>query len=287
MRRRKKKSNKTLAGIFSLGIIVAALTMTTMCDSPKSLDQTTPEEIAQAKTLAPVDDNHETSEQIAGPATAAAIDGEIILKRAAYTCSYNPATRQPNYVSWTLTPQKSKGTVQREKQFSEDPDLAPALRSTLDDYYHSGYDRGHMCPAADCKWSREAMKQSFYLSNICPQSGRLNGGDWQVLEKACRNRTSSRGDTLYIISGPIFDKPKPRRLNRRVPVPDRFFKTIVCLNQGREYGVGFVYTNNSADQPMADCACTIDRIEEITGYDLYSNLPEKLQRKLEAQATLP
>lgn len=287
MRRRRKKNNRTVAGIFSIGLIVVASAMMTMCDSQKSLHQTAPEEIAQAKTLAPVNDNYETSEQYTNPATAAAIDGEIILRRTAYTCSYNPATRQPNYVSWILTPQKTKGTVQRERQFSEDPDLATTQRSTLDDYYHSGYDRGHMCPAADCKWSREAMKQSFYLSNICPQSGSLNGGDWQVLEKACRNWTSSRGDTLYIISGPIFDNPSPRRLNKRVPVPDRFFKTIVCLNQGREYGVGFIYTNNSTDQPMDDCACTIDKIEEITGYDLYSNLPKKQQRELEAQAALP
>lgn len=279
--RKRKKQNNTLAGILTAMAATALTAVLTMCEPVEKLNNThsVPTVVASPVALAPATD--------LAPATAAAIDGEIILKRTAYTCSYNPATRQPNYVSWTLTPQKTKGTVQRERQFSEDPDLAPTQRSTPDDYYHSGYDRGHMCPAADCKWSREAMKQSFYLSNICPQSGSLNGGDWQVLEKACRDRASSRGDTLYIISGPIFDNPSPRRLNKRVPVPDRFFKTIVCLNQGREYGVGFVYTNNSTDQPMADCACTIDQIEEITGYDLYSNLPKKQQRKLEAQAALP
>lgn len=279
--RKRKKQNNTLAGILTAMAATALTAVLTMCEPVEKLNKPHSAPTVVVSPVAPAPATDLT------PATAAAIDGEIILKRTAYTCSYNPATRQPNYVSWTLTPQKTKGTVQRERQFSEDPDLAPTQCSTPDDYYHSGYDRGHMCPAADCKWSREAMKQSFYLSNICPQSGSLNGGDWQVLEKACRDRASSRGDTLYIISGPIFDKPNPRRLKKRVPVPDRFFKTIVCLNQGREYGVGFVYTNNSTDQPMADCACTIDQIEEITGYDLYSNLPKKQQRKLEAQAALP
>lgn len=220
------------------------------------------------------------------PLAAKAIKGEKMLVREGYTCSYNPLTHQPNYVSWSLTPAKLTGTYKRSSQFYEDPELTDEQKSYLADYYNSGYDRGHMCPAADNKWSPTAMIESFYLSNMCPQTHTLNAGDWERLESACRRWVEQQDVTLYITCGPIFEGTARRRINRRVPVPEKFFKAIVCIDQGQERGIAFIYENGTQSRPMEQYACTIDEVERITGYNLFANLPAALQKEIEKQADL-
>lgn len=220
------------------------------------------------------------------PLMASPVSGEVILQREGYTCSYNAETRQPNYVSWALTPYRLDGSTRRSNNFSEDPDLGDGQRARLDDYKNSGYSRGHMCPAADNKWSKTAMEQSFYLSNVCPQTQTLNGGDWEELESACRNRVRTHSSTLYIVCGPLFENRRHRRLNKRIPVPEKFFKAILCLDKGKEKGVAFIYSNNTETHPMTYYACSIDSVEALTGYDLFHSVPQPLQDSLEASATL-
>ena len=142
------------------------------------------------------------------PLMAAPIEGEIRLQREGYRASYNADNRQPNYVTWTLTPQRLQGDAKRRSSFYEDPELADDAKSLLSDYSRSGYDRGHLCPAGDNKWSLTAMIESFLLSNICPQKHTLNSGDWRVLEEACRTWAAEQGDTLHMVAGPLFDREK-------------------------------------------------------------------------------
>ena len=110
---------------------------------------------------------------------------EIIINRTGYTLSYNQYYKNPNWVAWELTREETKGETERYDRFMPDPDL-PEPRVVHKDYTKSGYDRGHMAPAADMKWNRQAMIESFYMSNICPQVGNLNRGDWNDLEELCR-----------------------------------------------------------------------------------------------------
>lgn len=143
-----------------------------------------------------------------------------------------------------------------------------------------------MCPAADNKWSLTAMEQSFFLSNICPQTQTLNGGDWEELESACRTWVKSCSTTLYIVCGPLFADPPHRKLHKRIPVPEKFFKAIMCLDKGKEKGIAFVYSNNMESHPMDYYVCTIDSVEKITGYNLFQSVPQHLQNKLEASANI-
>ena len=110
----------------------------------------------------------------------------VLLQRVGYTVSYNPAMRIPNWVAWHLTPQRLEGAASRKGHpFQADEDI-PAPRVDTYDYMRSGYDRGHMCPAADNKWDAEAMRESFLFTNICPQNHNLNAGDWNEIEMQCR-----------------------------------------------------------------------------------------------------
>ena len=100
---------------------------------------------------------------------------EQVLHRKGYTTSYNATTKTPNWVAWHLTAAHTRGKQQRhEEKFMEDVDIALGRRATDNDYYNSRYDRGHMCPAGDNKWDKEAMAQSFLFTNICPQNHGLN-----------------------------------------------------------------------------------------------------------------
>ena len=220
------------------------------------------------------------------PLTAAPIKGERVIRRSAYTCSYNNAMRQPNYVAWTLTAARTHGKNRREPQFYEDTEIDAGSRALLSDYYNSGMSRGHMCPAADNKWSAQAMHESFLLSNICPQTLTLNGEDWEHLESFCRNYVHRRHTALHIVCGPIFTSDPPQRRQRRLYVPDKFFKAIVCLDKGAERGIAFVYGNNTERHPMDYYACTIDKVEQMTGFDLFHRLDKKMQQRIEAQSDL-
>ena len=111
---------------------------------------------------------------------------EQILRRTGYTVSYNSNRRVPNWVAWCLTPKRLTGSSKRsDAKFHEDTDV-PEPRAVDFDYVRSGYDRGHMCPAGDNKWSALAMDESFLFTNVCPQAPQLNRGDWNEMEQACR-----------------------------------------------------------------------------------------------------
>lgn len=208
---------------------------------------------------------------------------EQILERTAYTASYNKDTRQPNWVAWQLTPQHTDGSAQRKNYpFSADDDV-PAPRAVPADYRHSGYDRGHMCPAADCRWSPRAMRESFLLTNVCPQNHNLNAGDWNELEAACRRWAQQLG-TLYIVAGPVFlSSREPRTIGENgVRVPDAFFKVVLCL-EGEPRGIGFIYRNEPGNRRRYAYANSIDQVERITGFDFFAALNDSLEQAVESQ----
>jgi endonuclease G, mitochondrial len=274
------KKNKYL-GILPLAICAALFTSVI-----KECFSTTRYAVKEIATQTDNAASRQADGSLPAPLMASPVKGEIVLKRLGYTCSYNPQTRQPNYVSWALTPDRLEGDVKRSDSFTEDPDLAENQQSWLEDYRGSGYSRGHMCPAADNKWNKTAMEQSFLLSNICPQTQTLNGGDWEELESACRGWVKRDGTTLYIVCGPLFDNVKHSKIHKRVAVPERFFKAIVCLNKGEERGIAFVYSNNADNYPMSHYVCTIDQVEKLTGFNLFRSVPQPLQDKIEASSNL-
>ena len=207
---------------------------------------------------------------------------EIILKRMAYTASYNNKMKNPNWVAWELTRKEIEGTQERTDKFIPDPDL-PEPRVKTSDYTKTGYDRGHMAPAADMKWSLRAMEESFYMSNICPQHKNLNRGDWNDLEDACRAWAKKYG-TVYIACGPIYDRAKPKRIGAaKVAVPDRFFKVVLIYNRKDPMALGFVFPNIAHSQDLDKYQVTVDDIEHMTGLDFFSKLPDHVEDYIEAE----
>ena len=222
---------------------------------------------------------------------------EQILKRKGYTVSYNSETKNPNWVAWHLTKSHTYGSFQRrEEVFSEDESVK-APRATNNDYFNSRYDRGHMCPAGDNKWDKEAMTQSFLFTNICPQNHGLNKYEWNDLEIQCRDWAREYG-AVDIVCGPLYSskggrykvgsshEPQQKTIGRnKVWVPDAFFKVVLC-RQGRPKAIGFVYRNEGVKQLKTEAVRTVDEVEALTGIDFFPALDDDMENRVEASANL-
>ena len=212
---------------------------------------------------------------------------ELILQRKSYTVSYNRDLKIPNWVAWELTPEKLIERESRTDKFLPDPDLPEAEAVTTDDYKGSGMDRGHLCPAGDNRWHWKAMLESFYMTNICPQDHNLNRGDWKELEEKCRRWAQKEGK-IYIVCGPILYKQKHRTIGRqhKVTVPEAFFKVVLCADSRPPRAIGFIYKNTSGNRPLDSYVNSVDEVERITGIDFFPALPDKIERKVEAEYDL-
>lgn len=206
---------------------------------------------------------------------------DVMVNYPGMDISFNPRWQQPNWVAWELTADETDGTEPRGNKFYCDESVAGCADHY--DYSYSGYDRGHMAPAADMKWSAEAMHTSFSMANICPQAKSLNTGAWKRLEDKCR--TWARADSaIIIICGPVTtDTPADYIGDTRVAVPRRFFKVILSPYTSPMRGIGFIMPNDKVPGGMQAAAVSIDEVERVTGHDFFSSLPDDIESEVERQ----
>lgn len=207
---------------------------------------------------------------------------EQIIHHTGYIVSYNKDLKLPNWVSYELTREETKGKEKRSNRFITDP-LVKGLIATNADYARSGYDKGHMAPAADMKWSPQAMEASFYFSNICPQHPQLNRRGWKKLEEKIRDWAIA-DSAIIIICGPIITK-QPKTIGKnKVAVPQQFFKVVLSPFAKPMRAIGFLFNNRQAVEPLSTYAVTIDSIEHLTNMDFFAPLPDEIENKIEAEA---
>lgn len=211
---------------------------------------------------------------------------EEIVQHDGFTLSYNKKHRLPNWVAWLLTRERTQGTEKRADNFQPDASVKQGPVAEDTDYRRSGYDRGHMCPAADCKHSRQSMNDCFLLTNICPQTHSLNAGDWKELETATR-RWAQRYDSIYVVCGPVIEKgfEYGHIGANKVTVPARFYKVLLRFTApGEAQAIGFIYDNlEKVDSPMQSYAVTVDSVEALTGINFFSKLDKNVERKAESR----
>lgn len=227
-----------------------------------------------------VDENEIQSISMELPQMAYSSSNQTI-EHFAYTVNYNHEWNIPNWVAYSLTRQETTGDVPRESGFSPDPKVKGDLVVTKD-YSHSGYDRGHMAPAADMKWSEQAMRESFYMTNICPQNQNLNRGDWNDLEELARDWARKYGN-IYIACGPIvYDENVTIGNNHRIVVPTAFYKVFLRKHNSSWTSIGFMFENEAGNKPLMTYMTSVDDIENITGIDFFYNLPDSIEERIES-----
>lgn len=207
---------------------------------------------------------------------------EELLRYRGMTVSFNPETHQPNYVAWELLGSEAAGEEPRSNDFQADPAVKGS--ATPEDYRYTGYDRGHMAPAGDMKWDPEAMRESFLMTNMCPQAPELNRGAWKKLEEKCRARAMA-DSAIIIVCGPIFDRPEPsmRLGSTGVAVPDRFFKVVLMPYVESPSAIGFIMPNGSVPGGMQTHAVPVDSVEAVTGFDFFGALPDEVEAAVESR----
>ncbi len=224
-----------------------------------------------------------TAEELEIPVMTAPRKGQII-RHTGYTVSYNENLRLPNWVAYELTRQETQGNVQRTDRFIADPQVKGVI-ATNADYTRSGYDKGHMAPAADMKWSVTAMKESFYFSNMCPQHPELNRRKWKDLEEKIRDWAIA-DSAIIIICGPIVEDSAQKIGKNRVVVPQKFFKVILSPFVDNPRAIGFLFDNERSVEPLGTYVVSVDSIETLTGMDFFAPLPDELEDSIEAKADI-
>ena len=208
---------------------------------------------------------------------------EQIIQHEGYTVSYNADYRIANWVAYVLTDKEARSDkAERQNKFVVDP-LVKGASATNEDYTRTGYDRGHLAPAGDMKWSEKAMRESFYLSNITPQKPGLNRGIWKELEEQIRLWARENGAVL-IATGPVIPDEELNRLGKnRVGVPRQFYKVLCMVVNNQLEGVGFLFENRDyGTTPLRQMMVPIDRVEQVTGIDFFPALPDDEERQMEA-----
>jgi endonuclease G, mitochondrial len=225
---------------------------------------------------------------LGNPTNAAAADpNNYLLVNNYMAISYSRDRAIPNWVAWRVT-RADMGDIDREDSFRPDERLPKGwTRVTPADYTGSGYDRGHICPNADRNGSPDSMASTFLMTNMTPQTPDLNRGPWQKLEAYLRTLVK-RGSDLYIVSGVYGANGK---IKNKVTIPTNNWKVAVAVPAGA--GISAVNENTrviAVDMPNAKgiknadwqiYRTTVRDIEQKTGYNLLSNLPQNLQDSLE------
>lgn len=207
---------------------------------------------------------------------------EQVIRHEGYTVSYNSDYKIANWVAYELTSEEAKSKkAERPNKFTPDPQVKGAT-ATNEDYTRTGYDRGHLAPAGDMKWSAKAMRESFYFSNICPQKPDLNRGIWKELEEQSRLWAMDNGP-LLIATGPVITEDMKLLGKNRVGIPKSFYK-VICFASGNKYkGIAFIFDNKDyKDVSLKAVAIPIDSVEKVTGIDFFPVLSDEQEKEMEA-----
>ena len=212
------------------------------------------------------------------------VDGCEVIKHKAYSLQYNEEKEQAYWVAWELNAQELTGSESRTNKFLEDPKVKTGT-ATDADYYKSGYDRGHLAPAADMAFDKQAMSESFYYSNMSPQNPSFNRGIWKKLEEKTREWARTYNQ-IYVVAGSLYLSDCKYIGENKVAVPTHFYRTILVVNDSIQQAIGFVLPNEKSKKPIFDYALSIDSIEKISGFDFYPALRNRYEKKIEAQFNL-
>lgn len=197
-----------------------------------------------------------------------------------YTLNFNKDNHTPNYAAWELLSSETSGS-NSNASYWVDKDIEGCL-STDFAYSTTKYERGHMCPKADNKWSSAAMKDCMSMANMCPQLSQLNGGIWATLEGKCRDWAKKYG-AVWIICGPLYSATDTSYIGEaKARVASAYFKAVMYYDGDNSKAIGFIFQNGSNPGNFMDYSMTIDQLEVETGFDFFSTLPDDLETKMES-----
>ncbi|PHR71599.1 MAG: endonuclease [Lutibacter sp.] len=202
-----------------------------------------------------------------------------IIQHQNYTLSYNELYEQAEWVAYELNRTHLTYDDRKRPYFINDPKVLTGS-ANYKNYKKSGYDRGHLCPAGDRRFSKDAYDETFYTSNITPQKNDFNAGVWNRLEMKTRYWTKKYGK-LYVITGGILTKDLPTIGYEDVAVPKLFYKIILDYSEPEIKAIAFLFPHQESKKSLHNFVTSIDKIEQLTNIDFFPTLPDELESTLE------
>jgi endonuclease G len=195
-----------------------------------------------------------------------------------YTLSYSPTDRQAEFAFYYLTVASINGSQERTDDFRIDPSVKSNPVSSTS-YQGSGFDRGHLAPAADFKLNQTAMSETFFMSNMSPMTPSFNRGIWSNLEDKVRENALNLGG-VYVITGPVLTN-SCGTIGVGITVPCSFYK-VVFKEGSKPQMIGFLLTNSGSSLPLKNFIVSVDEIEKLTNLDFFPSLEDDVEASLEA-----
>ena len=206
-------------------------------------------------------------------------NSEKIISHTGYSLLYNEKYKQANWVAYELTKQETNKIFERSNKFISDPQVK-SVNVFNKDYAGSGYDRGHLAPAADMGWSASSMTESFYYSNMSPQLPGFNRGIWKKLEELVRT-WAIENKAIYVVTGPVLAKGLSTIGYHKIAVPNYYYKVILDYQKPNIKGIGFILPNESSKSALQNYAVSIDSVEKVTGIDFFYLLKDQQENLIE------
>ncbi|MFC2188412.1 DNA/RNA non-specific endonuclease [Fulvivirgaceae bacterium LMO-SS25] len=206
---------------------------------------------------------------------------EYVFDYKGFILEFDTSTRNATWVCYMLCRAQLGDGVERSSNFRMENrlgDLSP--RDT--EYRNSGYDRGHLAPAADMSFSSQSMYDSFYLTNVSPQLPSFNRGIWKQLEEQIRDFAIEK-DTIWVVTGPVLKEGLVKMGNTNISVPELFYKVIYKPNNaGGGQGIAFLMRNEAGSNPLTSYAVNIDSVEALTNHNFFPLLSNQQERQIES-----
>jgi endonuclease G len=206
--------------------------------------------------------------------------GDQIVNKGYYMLSYSNIHEQPEWAYYKLERSMLSGKTRRMHYFRKDSEVEEKTPS-MKDYSNSGYDRGHLVPAADMKMSYDSMKSTFVMSNVVPQKPEFNRNTWRFLETQVREFAYAKG-SIYVITGPVLKKGLKRFSSEQISVPDSFYKILYKIYAGKIETISYLLPHDARGSNVKQYITTIDEIEYQTGIDFFRALPDWLEKRVES-----
>jgi endonuclease G, mitochondrial len=195
--------------------------------------------------------------------------GELLIHDH-FALSFKPEYKQAEWAAWTITKAALRLPNQKRKTFfTEDPKLTSTELGPFA-YRGSGYQRGHLVPAADVAFDTAAIAQTHYMTNMAPQKRAFNNGIWRELEQLSRE-WAWKYEEIHVVTGPIFLEPI-QFMKSGVAIPNSFYRVLLAETKGKKHSIGFIIANDLSERSIHEYATTVDEVERITKIDFFFGL---------------
>lgn len=214
----------------------------------------------------------------------AEINGHQKLTYTQFTLSYNEEHEQPDWVAYELTKDEVAMDRDRCDCFEKDDNVITGS-ATENDYRSTGFDKGHLCPAADNNMSEKANRESFLMSNMSPQLPSFNRGIWSELESWVRDQAELHS-TIYVVTGPVFLNNLGTIGGNKVTIPGYFYKALLRFDGTTAKTIGFLLPQVGATGDLENYVVSVNTLETLTGLDFYPELSNSIENLVESQYEL-